>query len=120
MIAPSPDWFIGVSGLSLLGEDGNWVPELTVTLYPYDAGTEDGSGYSLGNPATDPLQPITRIRGEAPFSDEPIGTFTFTLDPDSLVSDSLPKTLYLPLIRNGQGGETIPSSSRSSRICGSW
>lgn len=46
MIAPSPDWFVGVSGLSLLDEQGQWVQERQVVLFPYDAGTDSGSGYT--------------------------------------------------------------------------
>ncbi len=34
MIAPSPDWFVGVSGMSLLDGQGNWIPERVVMLYP--------------------------------------------------------------------------------------
>ena len=37
MIAPSPDWFVGVSGLSLLDASGNWLPSHEVKLYPWDA-----------------------------------------------------------------------------------
>ena len=78
MIAPSPDWFVGVSGLSLRDADGNWIGELDVVLYPYDAGTDSGPDYTSANDDTQPREPIHSLRGEHPFSDEPIGTFTFT------------------------------------------
>ena len=78
MIAPSPDWFVGVSGLSLMDEFGQWVEELEFTLYPYDSGTDDGTGYTSANADSSPKQPIHSLRGMAPFSDAPIGTFTFT------------------------------------------
>ncbi len=78
MIAPSPDWFVGVSGLSLRDADGNWIGELEVVLYPYDAGTDSGPNYTSANDDTQPRESIHRLRGEHPFSDEPIGTFTFT------------------------------------------
>ena len=78
MIAPSPDWFVGVSGLSLMDEFGQWVEELQVTLYPYDSGTDDGTTYTSANADSSPRQPIRSLRGEAPFSNAPIGTFTFT------------------------------------------
>ncbi len=43
MVAPSPDWFVGVSGLSLRNNaDDGWQPTLTVNLFPWDAGTPDG------------------------------------------------------------------------------
>ena len=78
MIAPSPDWFVGVSGLPLMDEFGQWVEELEVTLYPYDSGTDDGTTYTSANADSSPKQPIRSLRGEAPFSNAPIGTFTFT------------------------------------------
>ena len=43
MVAPSPDWFVGVSGLTLLDAQGDWLASHSVDLYPYDAGTEEGT-----------------------------------------------------------------------------
>ena len=79
MIAPSPDWFVGVSGLSLLDASGNWLPSHEVKLYPWDAGTENGDEFSLSNPATSPQGVITSIGGTGKFSTESIATLTFTL-----------------------------------------
>ena len=79
MIAPSPDWFVGVSGLSLLDASGNWLPSHEVKLYPWDAGTENGDEFSLSNPATSPQGVITSLRGTGKFSTERIATLTFTL-----------------------------------------
>ena len=79
MIAPSPDWFVGVFGLSLLDAEGSWVEALTVDLHPYDAGTEDGEEFSFDNPATVPQGTITSLRGASMFSDAPMATLTFTL-----------------------------------------
>ncbi len=78
MIAPSPDWFVGVAGQSLQNEFGQWMDELTVVLYPYDSGTDDGSSYRSSNADSSPKQPIRSLRGVSPFSDEQIGTYTFT------------------------------------------
>ena len=78
MIAPSPDWFVGVSALSLMDDLGQWVDELQVTLYPYDSGTDDGTTYTSANADSSPKRPIRSLRGMTPFSDAPIGTFTFT------------------------------------------
>ena len=44
MIAPSPNWFVGVHGQSLI-EGGNWTTEKVIVLFPYDAGTDDGATY---------------------------------------------------------------------------
>lgn len=46
MIAPSPDWFVGVAGLSLVGEDGEWIQEQTVPLRGFDAGTDSGVDFT--------------------------------------------------------------------------
>ena len=78
MVAPSPDWFVGVSGLSLLDAQGNWLPSRTVNLYPWDAGTEGGTEFSLSNPATSPKETIASLRGIGKFSNERIATLTFT------------------------------------------
>ncbi len=76
MVAPTPDWFVGVSNLSL--HDGSdWVDRKEVDLFPYDAGTEDGSGFSLSNPNTNPRQTITSIRNTGKFSDNRIAQLVF-------------------------------------------
>ena len=81
MIAPSPDWFVGVDGLDLRDGAG-WVSEVDVPLYAYDAGTDSGTSYTAANADTQPREPIAPITG-APFliggSVQPVGTFTFTL-----------------------------------------
>lgn len=78
MIAPSPDWFVGVRGLDLRDGGGGWVEEIVVDLYAYDAGTDSGPGYTSGDQPTAPAEPIFEITGY-PFSPgEPIGTLTFT------------------------------------------
>ncbi|MYD57848.1 MAG: hypothetical protein F4246_12675, partial [Rhodothermaceae bacterium] len=82
MVAPSPDWFVGVSGLDLLGSDGEWIDSLEVDLFVYDAGTDSGSDYTSQNQPTDPREPISRITS-SPFlvdgSVKPVGTFRFDL-----------------------------------------
>ena len=61
MIAPSPDWFVGVDGLDLLDENGNWKQQIVLDLNSYDAGTEEGSSFSLSNPPTSPREPISML-----------------------------------------------------------
>jgi hypothetical protein len=80
MVAPSPDWFVGVSALSLLG-DGGWVDEETVELFPYDAGTDSGAGYTAPDLSTASPEGIFAIEDEPLLVDgnvPPLGTFTFT------------------------------------------
>ena len=76
MIAPSPDWFVGVDGLVLFQND-RWVDQIVVSLDAYDSGTDDGIQYTSGNANSNPAQPISLISGY-PFAGVPIGTFTFT------------------------------------------
>ncbi len=81
MVAPSPDWFVGVSALPLM-EDGAWRERIEVDLRVYDAGTDDGTVYTDADADTDPAAPITALtESEAGFSDgEPyVGTFVFEL-----------------------------------------
>jgi hypothetical protein len=88
MIAPSPDWFVGVHGLPLVDDQGKWRDEVIVILYPYDAGSDDGVDYTAADVEPVTHHPITRISGQFPFSSEPIGTFTFRRV----------KQLYLPVV----------------------
>lgn len=79
MLAPSPDWFVGVAGLNLL-EDGAWVEEETIELYAYDAGTDSGSSYTAPDEDTAPRGTITRLEsGVFKVGDivPPVGRFTF-------------------------------------------
>ncbi|WP_299550176.1 spondin domain-containing protein [Seonamhaeicola sp.] len=78
MIAPSPDWFIAINSYDLRN-GGSWVNSVTIDLFPYDAGTEDGTGYSLSNPATTPQGVITSRSNTTPFNEKKIGTITITL-----------------------------------------
>ena len=78
MIGPSPDWFVGVSGVSLLDGADEWRESHVVDLFPYDAGTEEGDDFSLSNPDTNPQGVITRIAGTGPFSNVRMARLTFT------------------------------------------
>jgi hypothetical protein len=89
MIAPSPDWFVGIDGEPMLDKNGQWVPTRTLILYPYDAGTDRGTDYISADDDTDPTKPIVSLRGQVPFSDEPIGTFTLRA-----LRDRLTRAIY--------------------------
>jgi hypothetical protein len=57
MIAPSPDWFAGLDSYDLI-QNGQWVKDITINIYGYDAGTEDGDIFGYSNPASNPQQNI--------------------------------------------------------------
>jgi len=58
MIAPSPDWFLGVSGLDMC-ENGTWIQTKFIELKGYDAGTDSGTTYTATDEVTDPKAPIS-------------------------------------------------------------
>ncbi len=78
MIAPSPDWFIGVHDLDLR-QAGIWRDSFSIDLYPYDAGTDDGIDFKSDDANTNPQEPIQLIN-TAPFANNvPLGRFVFEL-----------------------------------------
>ena len=80
MVAPSPDWFVGVAGVSL-GANDHWIETLTLDLLPYDAGTDSGVSFTSPDLDTTPRGAISRLG--TPFDGTtPLGTFTFTLVPE--------------------------------------
>ncbi len=58
MIAPSPDWFAGVSDVSLM-EGGQWVVEKTLDVYAFDSGGDDGTTYTADDKDNSPKKPTT-------------------------------------------------------------
>jgi hypothetical protein len=62
MVAPSPDWFTGLSSFSPIDEANQvWYDSFEIASYPFDAGTETGNTYSTGNPAEDPPMEIFEL-----------------------------------------------------------
>ncbi len=62
MVAPSPDWFVGVRDLLLFDTAaGDWKDTVTVDLKVYDAGTDSGSDFTSGNSDTQPADPIALL-----------------------------------------------------------
>ncbi len=91
MIAPSPDWFIGVNSENLRSGNssvnGGWKGTYTLDLFPYDAGTEEGNGYSINNIDT-ANGVITSRSNITPFNTNKIGTITFTYNSSTLSTNS--------------------------------
>ena len=75
MIAPSPDWVVGVSNLKLYTADAAFSESTQrLPLYAINAGTEEGDvggNFGLRNPATEPREAIGQLTGrgfEEPFA----------------------------------------------------
>jgi len=78
MIAPSPDWFLGVHDLDLR-ENGMWRNNFSVDLFAYDAGTDSGASYTSPNSNTNPQDSIQQIM-TSPFANNTrLGRFEFEL-----------------------------------------
>jgi len=79
MLAPSPDWFIGLNGLDM-APGGEWIESIELAMYPWDAGTDSGTNFGSADEDTDPQEPISTLVGEFPFFDlPPVSTLTLTL-----------------------------------------
>jgi hypothetical protein len=89
MVAPSPDWIVGVHDLDLFdNEQNDWKSLVRIELPIYDAGTDSGSTFKSGNTETDPREIITLLSSEVEDTDfidgvqsgtmQAIGSFTFT------------------------------------------
>lgn len=79
MIAPSPDWFAGVRNVRLF-KDGKWVMRTTVTVFAYDAGTDDGRTYQAADKESKPWKAV-RLNDSRHFKNAgkrvAVGTLTF-------------------------------------------
>lgn len=64
MIAPSPDWFVGIDGAPLLDSSGQWKSDMVFDLVAYDAGTDAGPNFTSQNQDND--EPIFRIPATDP------------------------------------------------------
>ncbi|XP_036407855.1 spondin-2b [Megalops cyprinoides] len=64
-IVPSPDWFVGVDSLNLC-EGDQWKENVSLDLYPYDAGTDSGFTFSSPNFETIPQEKVTQITSSFP------------------------------------------------------
>ena len=80
MLAPSPDWFTGVSGVALHVR-GAWLQNITVPLWVWDAGADSGPDFQSPNAPTQPRQSVRLLTHPSfltPTGLQPIGTATFT------------------------------------------
>ena len=109
MLAPSPDWFIGIDSLDLC-DNGKWRESMNITMLPpWDAGTEDGTAFSTGNAATNPHVNIFQITNSMP------GAFNGP-NPIPSLGEFRFMGLYLPVSQDNSiinSNSTINSTSAS-------
>jgi hypothetical protein len=67
MIAPSPDWFVGLHGVETCVNQ-KFVQVMNITAHLYDAGTDSGTTYTSGNSAQNPHVNIFRFTNTNPAS----------------------------------------------------
>jgi hypothetical protein len=80
MLAPSPDWVSGVSGINMRDEAGNWQDTVRVPLWVWDAGADSGAAFDADNALTQPRQSVRLLVHPAfltPEGMQPIGHATF-------------------------------------------
>ena len=99
MIAPSPDWFIGVNSVNLLDTNSNWKTSISLDLYAYDSGTDSGTNYTSANSVTNPFQNISSLRNIIPFNNNKIGTLVITLT-ETLSSSDFINNSFLSIFYN--------------------
>jgi Spondin_N len=78
MMAPSPDWFVGLSGFPLM-DKGRWIKQATVAATVWDAGSDNGSTYTSANSNTSPKKKIAVVTAASgPFKgySTTVGTWT--------------------------------------------
>uniref|UniRef100_A0A8B9K766 Spondin-2 n=2 Tax=Astyanax mexicanus TaxID=7994 RepID=A0A8B9K766_ASTMX len=64
-LVPSPDWFVGVDSLNLC-EGDHWKENISLDLFPYDAGTDSGFTFSSPNFETIPQDKVMQITSSFP------------------------------------------------------
>lgn len=70
MIAPSPDWFVGVTAYELR-PGGRWINRVEIPLHAYDAGTDSGPNFTSFDQDTQPRELVVPFANEFPFFETP-------------------------------------------------
>lgn len=68
MVAPSPDWFLGVKNVELRNNEGAWQDLIELDMQTLDSGTDSGSSFASANQPTEPRGVVDFITG-APLGD---------------------------------------------------
>ncbi len=90
-INPTSDWFSGVSAHDLRA-GGTWPTpgnnnNIFIDLFPFDAGTLDGTEFAASTVATSPQGTITSLRNTGKFSNSKIAQLKLTMKNPALTKD---------------------------------
>ncbi len=90
-INPTSDWFSGVSAHDLRA-GGTWPTpgnnnNIFIDLFPFDAGTLDGTEFAASTMATSPQGTITSLRNTGKFSNSKIAQLKLTMKNPALTKD---------------------------------
>lgn len=80
MIAPSPDWFVGVADVNLM-DMGSWTASVSVDANAWDSGGDDGTTYLADDVDANPKKSTSLNQSRHFVKDGqpmPVGRFTFT------------------------------------------
>ena len=120
MIAPSPDWFVGVHDFNLCNATtGKWEELRTRDLPPYDAGTDSGPFFKSSDSVTSPQEFIHLLTNNTEGSfqgDKPVrrfGTFSFkkTFDSNPAIK---PSSSIVPGQRSSEKSSTTIIEAKDS------
>ncbi len=126
MIGPSHDWFVGVSGMTLRDGSSRWLRALGVDLFPWDAGTEEGTDFAFSpDVATSPQGTIESIRGTGKFTTKRIASLSFTLQSVSTTRSVAENTaagadIGEPVVSTDTSGAATYTLGGTSRLTTSW
>ena len=99
MIAPSPDWFLGIYDEDFCdAAKGQWKPYITKDLQPWDAGTDSGVTFLSPDAATNP----------------PVNIFLITKDTPNtpfMGANNIPKLAVMKFKKVAEGGMTTQGPS---------
>ena len=90
-INPSSDWFAGISAYDL-HQGGTWPTldadnKIFIELFPFDAGTLDGTEFESSTTATSPQGTIASLRNTGKFSDNKIAELVLTMKNPAITRD---------------------------------
>ena len=90
-INPTSDWFVGVSSYDLRS-GGTWPTpgnnnNIFIDLYPFDAGTQDGTEFATSTTATSPQGTVASLRNSGKFSNSKIARLKLQLKAPALTRD---------------------------------